>query len=459
MSLPARVEMVIVGAGQAGLTMSWYLREAGREHLLLERRSTLGGGWHDRWDAFRLVSPNWTASFPGDPYRGDDPDGFMPRREITARVAGYAATIDAPVHVETAVERLTTRAAGGFRLETTSGTIDADRVVVAAGSFHVPRLPPIARELPARLTQLHSHDYGRESALPPGGVLVVGSGQSGVQIAEELMEAGRAVHLSVGTAGRVPRRYRGHDIFRWLQGLGTRGDAVGVELPSVDKLPDPRMRLMGNPHLSGHGGGHDTNLRQFAAAGMTLIGRIEGVTGERLSIAGDLPANLARADTFFDERFRDICDRFIERSRVEATTDERVPFDFEPPEIRELDLAAAGISSVIWTTGYRLDFGWLDLPILDEQGIPRQQHGVSDVPGLFFLGLLWQRNQLSATLMGPAVDARHLASAMGLPDVDDERLQLPGIAPSDKPGSAPSGQPRSAPSISSSSGSSRTSSA
>jgi len=459
MSLPARVETLIVGAGQAGLTMSWYLREAGREHLLLERRPTLGGGWQDRWDSFQLVTPNWTASYPGDPYRGDDPDGFMPRREIAARVAGYAATIDAPVHLTTAVERLTTRAGGGFRLETTSGTIDADRVVVAAGSFHVPRMPPISRELPARLMQLHSHDYRSEASLPPGGVLVVGSGQSGVQIAEELMDAGRAVHLSVGTAGRVPRRYRGQDIFRWLHGLGTRGEAVGVELPSVDKLPDPRMRLMGNPHLSGHGGGHDTNLRRFAATGMTLIGRIEGVAAERLSMAADLPANLARADAFFDERFRDICDRFIERSGIEATADERVPFDFEPPEIRELDLAAAGISSVIWTTGYRLDYRWLDLPILDEQGIPRQRRGVSHVPGLFFLGLLWQRNQLSATLMGPAMDARHLASAMGLPEVDPERLQMPGFAPSDTPASAPGGQPRSAPSISSSSGSSRTSSA
>jgi len=452
MSLPARIETVIVGAGHAGLTMSWYLREAGREHVLVERRSILGGAWHDRWDAFRLVSPNWTASFPSDPYRGDDPDGFMPRTEIAARVAGYAATIDAPVHLETAVERLRTRPGGGFRLETTSGTIDAERVVVAAGSFHVPRLPPIAADLPARLTQLHSHRYRSESALPPGGVLVVGSGQSGVQIAEELMDAGRAVHLSVGTAGRVPRRYRGHDIFRWLHGLGTRGDAVGVALPTVDKLPDPRMRLMGNPHLSGHGGGHDTNLRQFAGAGMTLIGRIERVTGERLWLAGDLATNLARADTFFDERFRDLCDRFIERSGFEATADERVPFEYEPPEIRELDLAAAGISSVIWTTGYRLDFGWLDLPILDEQGIPRQQEGVSDVPGLFFLGLLWQRNQLSATLMGPAVDARRLAGAMGLPEIDPERLEM-------TPAPTHGDQPRSAPSISSSSGSSRTSSA
>jgi putative flavoprotein involved in K+ transport len=450
MSLPSRIETVIVGAGQAGLTMSWFLRQAGREHLLVDRRATLGGGWQDRWDAFRLVSPNWTASFPGAPYDGADPHGFMPRREIADRVAAYAARIDAPVHLETAVERLAARPSGGFRLDTTGGSIEADQVVVAAGSFHRPRLPVIAADLPARLTQLHSHDYRSEGELPPGGVLVVGTGQSGVQIAEELMDAGRDVHLSVGTAGRVPRRYRGSDIFRWLHGLGTHGDAVGVSLPTVDQLPDPRARLMGNPHLSGHGGGHDTNLRQFAAAGMTLIGRIEGVRGERLSLADDLRTNLGRADAFFDERFRESCDRFIERSGIDTPPDERVPFAFEPPALRELDLAAAGISTVIWTTGYRLDYGWLDLPILDDLGFPRQHRGVSEVPGLHFLGLLWQRNQLSATLMGSAIDAGHLAAAMGLPAIEWERLGMPG---------APRDQPRSAPSISSSSGSSSTSSA
>jgi putative flavoprotein involved in K+ transport len=425
MGLPPRIETVIIGAGQAGLTMSWYLGEAGREHLLVDRRSTLGGGWQDRWDSFRLVTPNWTASFPGDAFAGPDPDAFMPRDAIAARVAGYARAIDAPVHLDTAVERLSARSGEGFRLDTSGGSIDADQVVVAAGSFHTPRIPAIASELPGRLTQLHSHHYRSESSLPPGGVLVVGSGQSGVQIAEELMDAGRAVHLSVGTAGRVPRRYRGRDLFRWLYGLSAHGEAVGVSLPTVDALPDPRMRLMGNPHLSGHGGGHDTNLRQFAANGMTMLGRIEAVSGERLSIASDLSANLARADAFFGERFRDLCDRFIDQSGIDAPSDDRVPFEFEPPEPRELDLAAHGISSVIWTTGYRLDYGWLDLPILDEQGFPKQRRGVSDVPGLYFLGLLWLRNQLSATLMGPATDARHLAETMGLPSVDPDRLRMP----------------------------------
>lgn len=415
MSLPSRVDTVVVGAGQAGLTMSWFLREAGRDHAVLERRTALGGGWQDRWDSFRLVTPNWVASFPDNPYRGSDPDGFMTRDEIAGRVAGYAGLIEAPVMLETDVRRLTTRDGGGFRLETSQGEIETREVVVAAGSFHAPRIPSIAATLPTRLTQLHSHAYRNEPSLPPGAVLVVGSGQSGVQIAEELTEAGRQVYLSVGSAGRLPRRYRGSDIFRWLDALASRGEEFGVPLPAVDKLPDPRLRSAGNPHLSGHRGGHETNLRQFAASGMTLLGRIERIDGTRLQLAGDLSANLAWADRFFDERFRPLIDTFIERAAVDAPPDDRLPLSFEPPMLAELDLDEAGISTVIWTTGYRLDYGWIEMPIVDEQGFPRQHRGVADVPGLYFLGLLWQHNQASATLFGVGLDARHIAEQMGLP--------------------------------------------
>lgn len=304
MSLPSRVETIVVGAGHAGLVTSWFLREAGRDHMVLERRSTLGGGWQDRWDEFRLVTPNWAASLPGDAYDGPDPDGFMPRDEITGRVARYADRIGAPVALDTDVRRLATRDGDGFRLETSQGIIEADQVVVTTGSFHVPRIPRMAADLPARLSQLHSHAYRNESSLPVGGVLVVGSAQSGVQIAEELAEAGRDVHLSVGTAGRWPRRYRGRDIFHWLAAVATHGGEYGVAIPTVDKLPHPRARLAGSAQLSGHRGGHDVDLRQFAARGMTLLGRLQRVDGERLHLAADLSANLERADRFFDERLR-----------------------------------------------------------------------------------------------------------------------------------------------------------
>jgi putative flavoprotein involved in K+ transport len=422
-TLPSKVNTAVIGAGHSGLVMSLFLTEAGRDHVVLERRSTLGGGWQDRWDEFCLVSPNWCSSFPGYPYAGDDPDGYMLKDEIVARVAGYAATIGAPVALETELQQLTPKATGGFRLETNQGSIDAANVVAAVGSFHAPRLPAIAGALPGRLVQLHSQHYRSQDSLPPGAVLVVGSGQSGVQLAEELRDAGREVYLSVGTAGRAPRRYRGSDIFRWLAGLATTGRELGVTLPTVDKLPDPALRLGGNPHVSGHHGGHDTNLRQMAADGMHLIGRIDDVDGERLTLRQDLAANLAWADRFFDERFKELADRFIERAGIDAPPDDRVPFDFEPPQPAELDLGRAGITSVLWTTGYRRDYPWLDLPIIDDHGFPRQRRGVTEVPGLYFLGLLWQTNQGSATLFGPGVDALHLAEQMGL----SVRSEVPAV--------------------------------
>ena len=413
MSMPSKIETVVIGAGHAGLTMSSLLSRGGRDHVVLERRSTLGGGWQDRWDSFCLVSPNWTSSFVGDPYDGADPDGFMPRDEIVARVAAYADRIAAPIHRDTEVHRLRTKAAG-FGLETSQGAIDATTVVVATGSFHQPRLAPIAPALPKRLHQVHAHHYRNPEELPDGAVLVVGTGQTGMQLAEELHESGRNVYLSVGTAGRVPRRYRGRDIFRWLAGLAVDGPKVGMDLPTVEKLPSPRARLAGNPHLSGHGGGHDTNLREFAARGMTLLGRIEGADGERLRLAPDLTANVARADAMFDERFKQLFDTFIERSGIEAPPDDRQPFVFDVPVRDELDVADAGISSVLWTSGYRFDYGWLDLPIFDDMGFPVQRRGVTEVPGLYFLGSLWQHTQASATLFGPAGDGRYLARQMGI---------------------------------------------
>lgn len=415
MSLPARVETAVIGAGHAGLIMSWFLAKAGKEHLILERSEAAGGSWRRRWDEFRLVTPNWLTSFPGYEYDGSDRDGFMTRDEIDARVAGYAERTKAPISVDTEVRRLSRRDGDGFRLETNQGDLEADEVVVATGSFHQPRLPAIASQLPARVTQLHSQSYRNERALAPGGVLIVGSAQSGCQIAEELRDAGRAVHVSVGSAWHAPRRYRGRDLFAWLALLAREGADYGVPFPTADKLRDPRMRSAANPQLSGHRGGHDINLRQMAMDGIGLLGRIERVEGERLWFAPGLSASLARADRGFDERFRPLIDQLIEAAGIDAPPDDRQPPTYEPREVASLDLEEAGISTVIWATGYDLDYGWIDLPILDEHGFPRQQRGVSDAPGLYFIGLLWQHTQASATLFGPRLDAPHLVEHMGLP--------------------------------------------
>ncbi len=416
MPLPRHIPTAIIGAGQAGLTMSHYLGRAGREHLVLDRRAALGGSWQDRWDSFRLVTPNWTSALAGQPYEGDDPDGFMQRDEIAARVASYATRIGAPVVLETAVERLVPRTEGGFSLETNRGGLTADAVVVATGAFHVPRLPAFAGGLPADICQLHAHDYHHPGSLPPGGVLIVGTGQTGAQLADELAAAGRRVFLSVGSNGWAPRRYRGRDIFWWLWRMTADGERYGVPMPTAETLPDPRMRLAGTPLLSGHHGGQDVNLRRMAAEGqVTLLGHVHGADGARLRLEPGLSDRLARSERFFDERLRPPIEAFVTRAGISAPPDDRVPFAYEPAELAELDLLDEGISSVVWATGYRMDYSWISAPVTDELGFPRQRRGVSsNVPGLYFIGALWQHTQASATLFGPSLDGPYLAEQMGI---------------------------------------------
>ena len=280
MDLPVRIDTVVIGAGHNGLAMSRLLSLGGRDHVVLERRATLGGGWQDRWDAFRLVSPNWTTSFPGQPYDGPEPDAFMPRDDIVATVRRYADTVGAPVVTETHVSRLAPRPGGtGFVLETNQGPLEAERVVVATGGFHRPNIPAIAAALPERVTTVHSFHYRRESDLPPGAVLVVGSAQTGCQLAEELQDAGREVYLSVGTAGRFPRRYRGRDIFRWLGALATRGPSLGAGLPTPDQLPEPAGAVQRQPLALGPQG-----RPQHRPAGDGRVagsGSLAGSTGSR----------------------------------------------------------------------------------------------------------------------------------------------------------------------------------
>ena len=411
-ALPKDIDVLVVGAGHAGLAMSEFLRRTGREHVVIDRRERLGGGWQDRWDEFRLVTPNWTSSFPGWTYDGDDPDGFMTRDEITARVARYAGIIDAPVVLGTAMQRLMPIDGAGFLATTSRGELLARQVVVATGSYHTPRIPPFARDVSSRVTQLHSHDYRNEAALPPGAVVIVGSGQTGLQLAEELHAAGRRVYISVGSAGRVPRRYRGLDIFAWLLDIIERGAAFGVALPTAEQLPDGRRRFSAMPALSGHDGGHDTNLRAYARDGMQLAGHLKAAGGEMLAFADDLTRSLDAADAFFDERFRATIDTYIDRAGIDAPPADLVTVDDRPCGLAELDLRREGVSTIIWATGYGLDYGWIGASLLDQFGYPRNTCGVSMVPGLYFLGLLWQHSQASASLVGPGLDGPALVERM-----------------------------------------------
>ena len=407
------VETVVVGAGQAGLVVSSLFSAAGREHVLLERRPKLGGGWQDRWDGFRLVSPNWTTSMPGFAYRGADPDGFMPRDEIVEHFRAYAASIAAPIELETDVTRLIAQPGGGgarFRLETNRGEFLARDVIVAGGPFGRPHIPAIAASTDASIQNLHLHAYRRPEQLHPGGVLLVGSGQSGVQLAEELMGADREVTMAVGRCGRFPRTYRGKDIFWWLRSLAVRGPAVGTPLPAPADLANPRLRLACNPQLSGHGERHDTNLRAMARAGLRLAGRLESIEGTEARFASDLAETLDFADRFFDERFRRAFDAFAERSGESLPADEPVQVAFDPPPITRLDLAREGISTVVWTSGFRPATDWIDVPVFDDVGLPITRGGRTEVPGLGFIGTPWLVDMGSANLVGLVRDAEALVS-------------------------------------------------
>lgn len=411
------VETVVVGAGQAGLVMSALLSEAGREHLVLDRRATLGGGWQDRWDAFRLVSPNWTVGLPGQLFDGPDPDAFMARDDLIAWFRRYATTIAAPVELDVDVTRLEAAAgaAGGarFRLTTSRGPLLARDVIVAGGPFQTPHLPPASHDLHPSIHQVHSHHYRRPSELPPGKVLLIGSGQTGVQLAEELQEAGREVLLSVGSCGSMPRRYRGRDAFWWLRRLATHGRELGVTVPQPAELPSPAARFACNPQLSGHHGGHDVNLRSMAASGARLLGRFEGADGTVARFSADLNEKVRFGDAWFDLNLRWRLEAYAERSGEDLPPAESPAQPGGADAFHEttsLDLAAEGVSSVIWTSGYRPAFSWIELPILDEFGLPRQTDGHSEVPGLSFIGLPWLVDMGSANLVGLVRDAEALAA-------------------------------------------------
>ncbi|HVV08534.1 MSMEG_0569 family flavin-dependent oxidoreductase [Amycolatopsis sp.] len=392
--------VVVIGAGQAGLSMSHCLGARGIDHVVLER-DRIGHEWADRrWDTFCLVTPNWQCRLPGFPYRGPDPDGFMGKADIVGYVRDYAKSFDLPVREGVAVTRLRL-SADGFAVRTGEGELTADQVVVATGPYQVPLIPRLAERLPESLVQLHSSDYRNPGQLPPGEVLVVGTGQSGCQIAEDLHLAGRKVHLSVGSAPRVARRYRGRDVVGWL-------DEMGYYQRGIDQFADAdAVRFRANHYVTGRDGGHDIDLRAFARDGMRLYGRLSGFAGGVLRFAPDLRANLDAADGV-SEGIKDSIDSYIEGNGIDAPEEARYVPVWEPPGEPE-SAELGGITSVVWCTGFGRDHRWIELPIFDGRGYPTHQRGVTSCEGLYFLGLPWQYTWGSGRFCGVAADAEYLA--------------------------------------------------
>ena len=403
-----RVDTLVIGGGQAGLATSYWLKQAGIEHLVLEGRRELGGSWHDRWDSFHLVAPNFTLLLPGMPYTGPDPDAFMPRAGVLEYVTRYAAMVAPPLRLGAAVRRLGLRGRR-FEAHTAEEVFVAHRVVLATGAYPGPKVPGPASQLDPHIQQLHSHHYRRPSQLADGAVLVVGSGQSGIQIAEELHRSGREVHLAVSMCPRAPRRYRGRDVTWWLVQTYLHGHEVGVHFPTVANLPSPAHRFVCQPQLSGTEGGHDVDLRDFARRGIHLHGKLEAVDGARVHFSADLAQRLAFADTTFDSMFGRMFDAYIAAAGIDAPGDHRrAPDHFVPPTLAELDLDRAGVRSVLWATGYRLDFSWVHLPIFDQWGYPRHARGVTEQRGLYAVGLPWLHSLPSSVFAGVGADAAHI---------------------------------------------------
>ncbi|MDB5665507.1 NAD(P)/FAD-dependent oxidoreductase [Cypionkella sp.] len=395
-----QVETLIIGGGQAGLAMSAQLRGRGVSHLVLERHRIAERWRSERWDSLVANGPAWHDRFPIRSFDQVDPDAFAPRDQIVAYFEGVAAQIEAPVRCGVEVTSLA-RGDAGFVAETSAGRIEARNVVVATGPFQKPLVPTLVPQS-AGIMQMHSNAYRNPSQLPEGAVLVVGAGSSGSQIADEINRAGRKVYLSVGPHDRPPRGYRGRDFCWWLGVLGQW---------------DAKVKAPGTEHItiavSGAYGGHTVDFRDLAAQGMTLLGRVGAYQDGVLAVGDDLARNIRAGDANYLATL-DLADAYAAAEGLDMPLEEEAKLIGPDPDcvthpILALDLAKAGITSIIWATGFALDFGWLKVDAFDEKGRPAHDRGVSRVPGLYFLGLPWLSRRASPFIWGVWHDADYLA--------------------------------------------------
>jgi len=398
-----QTDVVIIGGGQAGLAMSWHLGARGIEHVVLER-GRVGERWRsERWDSLHLLTPRWQSRLPGWAYRGPDPDGFMTRAEVTHYLEAYARSFSAPVRIGvtvTAVER----ARPGFRVETTAGVWRARCVVIATGHCDRASVPSIATTLAPDVTQIVPTSYRNPASVPEGGVLVVGASSSGIQLASEIARSHRPVTLAVGAHTRLPRQYRGLDIMAWLDAMGVLSETTAEVKDIAASREEPSLQLIGD---DGH---HSLDLGVLQAEGVRVVGRVVAIDQRRVSLASDLAASVDHAEGKM-HHILDRIDRFIEAKGLAAI----FPDSSRPPRVSvpaapsTIDLAHAGIRSVLWATGYRREYPWLRVPVLDERGELRHEGGITPEPGLYVIGLYFMRRRNSSFLDGVGADAADLA--------------------------------------------------
>ncbi len=405
-------DVIVIGAGHAGLSASYFLAQKNVGHIVLEK-GRVGETWRtQRWDSFAVNTPNALSVLPGDEYAGDRPEGFPLLNEFIGSLQAYAEKFHLPVKEQANV--ISVKKDGGtkrFTLTVTeNGAINfyhCRQVIVASGIMNKKKVPSFSSEISKEILQLHTMDYKNPQQLPAGAVLVAGSAQSGCQIAEDLLDAGRRVYLSASMVARVPRRYRGKDIFDWF---------IRMKLLDMrpDQIPDPRMLTLTQPQVSGVGHlGHTVSLQSLARKGATILGKIRNAAGTKILFYPDAAENIKFADGF-SQKIKEIIDTFILNEGIYAPRNEPDPAD-EPDraascasDITELDLKERGIHSIILTTGFTGDFSWIELPVLDEQGKPKHKNGISDVEGLYFIGFPWLRTRKSGIIYGIKEDAEFI---------------------------------------------------
>ncbi len=402
--MPEHVSTVVVGAGHAGLAASHFLTERSIDHVVLERGEVANSWRHERWDSLRLLTPNWQSRLPGHAYNGSDPDGYMDATEVADFIEGFAAASKAPVRTGTEVRSLR-RGPTGYVATTDQGEIHSDTVVIASGACNKPSVPAFAASLPPALTQLTAFDYRNPDQLPQGGVLVVGASATGVQVAAELQRSGRPVTLSVGEHTRLPRTYRGRDVLWWM-------DASGVWDQRYDEVDDlVRARSLPSPQLVGTPERATLDLNALTELGVSLVGRWAAVRDGVALFSGGLRNVFALAD-LKQQRLLDNYDQWAVAAGID---DEVGPVErFEPTRTPatsrlQLDLGSGEVSSVVWATGYRPDYSWLDVPVVDGKGHLEHEGGVVEAsPGLYALGLPVLRRRKSTFIHGIEDDAREV---------------------------------------------------
>jgi putative flavoprotein involved in K+ transport len=400
-------ETVIVGGGQAGLSLSYHLSRLGRRHVIFER-GRIGESWRsERWDSLMFQFPNWAIRLAGYGYQTDDPNGFSHKETVVGFLEDYASRINAPVRCGVQVRAVRQQArSSGFLVESDVGTFAAENVVAATGSFHDPLIPTDSAGLPSSIVQLHSSAYRNPQQLPEGAVLVIGGGASGVQIAQELNESGRKVYLSIGRYRRTPRSYRGRDLYWWF-------GALNVWDRSVEQYPDLKRGPLFI--VSGVGGGRDVDLRRFPDEGITVVGRMSGIADGKIRFSDDLEQILGLGEAWFEDLRKQMEDYARENNLHLPEETQPVQMSLRKlPAIAELDIAAAGIATVVWASGFRYNFDWVKLPVFARTGEPLQKRGVSPCPGFYFLGLRRMFNLRSNLFEGVGEDAAYLAEQIDM---------------------------------------------